>query len=226
MHDTNEQQRPAPRRRRLRIGVTAGAIALSAWAGLAPAPASAAPRPARIAGDHHSPRVVDRATAALAAHERFEITGTPADFVAYLRAREATADAVAAEMQLDPTALRLAWSRADLQHQKAVLAALTQLGVQYRSATSAPGIGFDCSGLTAFAWGRAGVQLARQSGAQINAAAPRDESTAVAGDLLQYPGHVMMYLGVDRAIVHASNPANDVELSFVTRAVRFGDPTG
>lgn len=225
MHDTNEHQRPA-RRRRIRTGVTAGAIALAAWGGLAPAPAAAAPRPARIAGDHHSPRVVDRAAAALAAHDRFEITRTPGDFVAYLRAREATADAVALEMQLDPVELRLAWSRADLQHQKALLAALTQLGVAYRSATSEPGVGFDCSGLTAFAWGRAGVPLARQSGTQIRAAAPRDESTAVAGDLLQYPGHVMMYLGVGRAIVHASNPANDVELSFVDRSVRFGDPTG
>jgi hypothetical protein len=48
----------------------------------------------------------------------------------------------------------------------------------------------------------------------------------VAGDLVQYPGHVMMYLGVGEAIVHASNPANDVELSHVSRSVRYGDPTG
>jgi cell wall-associated NlpC family hydrolase len=129
-------------------------------------------------------------------------------------------------MQLDPVALRAAWSRADLQRQEVVLAALTQLGVAYRSATSEPGVGFDCSGLTAFAWGRAGVQLTRQSGAQISAASGRDEATALAGDLLQYPGHVMLYLGVERAIVHASNPSTDVELSFVSRSVRFGDPTG
>ena len=43
---------------------------------------------------------------------------------------------------------------------------------------------------------------------------------------MQYPGHVMMYLGVGDAIVHASNPSTDVELSFTSRSVRFGDPTG
>ena len=129
-------------------------------------------------------------------------------------------------MGLDPAALRNAWSRADLQHQEALLAALTQLGVAYRSSTSEPGVGFDCSGLTAFAWGRAGLPLTRQSGSQINAAAARDHASAVAGDLAQYPGHVMMYLGVGDAIVHASNPSTDVELSFTSRSVRFGDPTG
>jgi cell wall-associated NlpC family hydrolase len=166
------------------------------------------------------------ATVALAGHDAFSATGSPAAFAKYVTDRNATADAVAVEMQLDPAALRDAWSRADLQHQEAVLAALTQLGVAYRSSTSEPGVGFDCSGLTAFAWGRAGVPLTRQSGAQIRAAAGRDHATAVAGDLMQYPGHVMMYLGVGEAIVHASNPSTDVELSFTRRDVRFGDPTG
>ena len=36
-------------------------------------------------------------------------------------------------------------------------------------APSEPGVGFDCSGLTAYAWGVAGQELARQSRAQINA---------------------------------------------------------
>ena len=107
---------------------------------------------------------------------------------------------------------------------EAVLAALTQLGVPYHYASSSPGVAFDCSGLTSWAWGRAGVQLSHQSSSQINAARGVDESTAVAGDLVQYPGHVMMYLVVERAILHASNPSTDVELSFVNRAVRFGDP--
>ena len=106
------------------------------------------------------------------------------------------------------------------------LAALTQLGVAYRGYEAQPGVGFDCSGLTSWAWGRAGVQIAHQSSAQISAARRVDESAAVAGDIVQYPGHVMLYLGVDRAIVHASNPSTDVELSFVPRSVRFGDPEG
>ena len=163
-------------------------------------------------------------TAALGALDAFEAAGTPGAFVAYVQARDATADTVAVEMQLDPATLRAAWAKADLAHQEAMLAALTQLGVAYRGYKSDPGVGFDCSGLTSWAWARAGVQIAHQSSAQISAARRVDESAAVAGDIVQYPGHVMLYLGVDRAIVHASNPSTDVELSFVPRSVRFGDP--
>ena len=43
---------------------------------------------------------------------------------------------------------------------------------------------------------------------------------------MQYPGHVMLYLGVGEAIVHASNPSTDVELSFTSRSVRYGNPLG
>ena len=51
-----------------------------------------------------------------------------------------------------------AWSSTPLDHQRAVLAAMTQVGVPYRSNTSQEGVGFDCSGLTTYAWGRAGVR--------------------------------------------------------------------
>ncbi len=222
---------PTPPVRRMARSRRAGRFAVAvvalltagAWAA---GTATAAPRPSRVPGDHHSPAVVVRANEALAAHDAFSTVGTPAAFVDYVAKRDATADAVAVELALDPAALRAAWSRSDLEHQEAVLAALTQLGVAYRSSTSQPGVGFDCSGLTSFAWGRAGYGLARQSGSQIRAAASRDQVTAVAGDLAQYPGHVMLYLGVGTAIVHASNPSDDVELSFVNRSIRFGDPTG
>jgi len=219
---------PSPRRlaHRLRTRVLAGAAAAVAAGCLVAAPAGAAPRPARISGDHHSPAVVALATAALADHDTFSVTGSPAAFAAYVDDRNATADAVATEMALDPVALRDAWSRADLTHQEALLAALTQLGVAYRSSTSNPGVSFDCSGLTAFAWGRAGVALSRQSGSQINEIARRDQVSAVAGDIMQYPGHVMLYLGVGEAIVHASNPSTDVELSFTNRSVKYGNPLG
>lgn len=212
--------------RRLRTRLVAGVVGAVGAGCFVAGPAIAAPAPSRIGGDHHSPTVVALANVALAAHDTFSTTGSPAAFVDYVANRNATADAVAAEMQLDPAALRNAWTRADLQHQEALLAALTQLGVAYRSSTSEPGVGFDCSGLTAFAWGRAGLPLTRQSGAQINAAARRDHASAVAGDLMQYPGHVMMYLGVGDAIVHAVNRADDVELDFAKRNVRFGNPIG
>ncbi len=55
---------------------------------------------------------------------------------------------------------------------------------------------------------------------------PVDADEAQAGDLVYYPGHVMMYLGVGDAIVHSRNSGSTVEITFVTggRSVRFGDP--
>lgn len=200
-----------------------GLVVAAAWTA---GGADAAPLPARIDGDQHSSAVVAASSAALAAFDTFSATGTPGDFVAYLGARDAAADTVAGEMHLDANAVRGAWAKADMRHQEVVLAALTQLGVQYRYAHSEPGVAFDCSGLTAWAWSRADVALPHQSGAQINGVRRVDESAALAGDLVHYPGHVMLYLGVDRAIVHASNPSTDVALSFASRSVRYGDPEG
>lgn len=137
------------------------------------------------------------------------------------------ANATALRLNLEPARLRAAWQAADEAHQRALLAALTQLGTPYRKNTSKPGVGFDCSGLTTFAWGVAGVALPRQSSAQIRGAAKRDALTAQAGDLVQYPGHVMMWLGVDRAVIHAVGRGRSVELDHTKsrRSLRFGDPT-
>ena len=43
---------------------------------------------------------------------------------------------------------------------------MSQIGVPYQYAMSEPGVGFDCSGLTAWAWEQAGVNLPHQSSAQ------------------------------------------------------------
>ena len=106
-----------------------------------------------------------------------------------------------------------AWAAADPSHQSALLTALSQVGVSYHRNSSKPGVAFDCSGLTAYAWEQAGVALAHQSGRQIRNVAARTHDTAQAGDLVYYPGHVMMWLGVDNLIVHAADPARDVEVT-------------
>ena len=151
------------------------------------------------------------------------------DPTAYLAALETTAAATAGEMGVSQLQMAAAWLATDDVHQTALLTALTQLGVEYRSATSEPGVGFDCSGLMYYAWSEAGFELARQSGSQISDAEAREMDTAKAGDLAQYPGHVMMYLGVPRAFVHSSNPQNDVELWLASedraQGLRYGDPT-
>jgi cell wall-associated NlpC family hydrolase len=197
-------------------------------AGLAAGPAEAL-SPAAISGDHHSPTVVRLAVKALQAKRVYLRTKAPADHQAYVQALKTTAEATASEIGVSRLQMSSAWASADDQHQTAVLSALTQLGVEYRSATSEPGVGFDCSGLMFFAWGQAGFTLAHQSGSQISDAEARAMDTAIAGDLAQYPGHVMMYLGVPRTFVHSSNPENDVELWMTSEdraaGLNYGDPT-
>ncbi len=146
----------------------------------------------------------------------------------FVSMRDVLAAAVAARLGVDPTRMSNAWAGADLAHQTALLAALSQLGVPYRRNMSAPGEGFDCSGLTAYAWSVAGLNIPHQSRTQINAAPTHTMATAQAGDLVYYPGHVMLYLGVDTAIVHSPNSGRTVEVGFAPtrRSVRFANPMG
>ncbi len=106
----------------------------------------------------------------------------------------------------------------------AVQAALAQQGTPYRYATSTPGVGFDCSGLTAYAWGQAGVGLPHQSRAQF-AATPRVPiSQAQPGDLLFFYSpisHVSIYLG-NGIQVHAPSTGKTVS----TASVNWGKVVG
>ena len=93
-----------------------------------------------------------------------------------------------------------------------------QQGVKYVYATSLPGVSFDCSGLTHYAWGQAGVYLPRNSRAQA-AALPRVPAAAAQpGDLLFYYSpisHVGIYLGGGK-LVHAPNSGSVVNVSNVS----------
>jgi cell wall-associated NlpC family hydrolase len=205
------------------------AAIVSTGLAIGPASPAGALAPAEIEGDHHSLKVRSLAITALDALSSYGNSKTAADRAAYEQALETTAAATAAEFGVSPLQMRAAWASVDGAHQTALLSALSQLGVAYSSATSEPGVGFDCSGLMFFAWGEAGYTLTRQSGSQISEADAREMDTAVAGDIAQYPGHVMMYLGVPRTFVHASNPENDVELWMTSEdraaGLRYGDPT-
>jgi cell wall-associated NlpC family hydrolase len=81
----------------------------------------------------------------------------------------------------------------------AVQAAESQLGVPYVWGGETPGVGFDCSGLTAWAWGQVGVSLPHFSGGQMADSTPVPVGDLQPGDLLFYgPGgsdHVAMYVG-------------------------------
>ena len=95
----------------------------------------------------------------------------------------------------------------------AVQAALSQVGVSYQYDTAEPGVAFDCSGLTMWAWGQAGVTLSHYSGAQMQESAPVPVSDLEPGDLLFYgPGggdHVAMYIGNGQQ-VEATTPGSTV----------------
>jgi cell wall-associated NlpC family hydrolase len=80
----------------------------------------------------------------------------------------------------------------------AVTAALSQQGVAYRFAAAEPGVAFDCSGLTAWAWEQAGVSLPHQSFLQSLVVPHVPVGAAQPGDLLFFHtpvSHVTIYVG-------------------------------
>jgi cell wall-associated NlpC family hydrolase len=166
---------------------------------------------------------------ALAAWRNYSGSGQARWGQYYDRLRDAIALEAARRVGADGAAMQAAWRAAEPSHQVALLAALTQLGTPYHRNSANPGQGFDCSGLTAWAWGQAGVSLQRQSRTQIRDAAPLTHETAQAGDLMYYPGHVMLYLGVGDAMIHAPYTGASVEVGNLndrhTRWLRYGDPT-
>ena len=224
-----------PARPRLtRLGLRAMAIAVvvtvpGVFATTTTASAATAPSvaPARSVAPIDDPIAESAQTALDLAIRDVDSGGVPS--ATYLVARALVADQVGARLWTPGHLFNEAWGRADMEHQIALLSALSQLGVPYRRNASNPGVGFDCSGLTSYAWSAAGFTLPRSSTAQIRMAEPRTIDTAQAGDILRYPGHVMMWLGVGQAIVHAPFTGRHVEIKFLAnrsmKRSKFGDPT-
>lgn len=100
----------------------------------------------------------------------------------------------------------------------AVRNALTQLGVPYVWGASNPGVGMDCSGLTSWAYGEAGVELPRHSAAQAIGMSVSPDAV-LPGDLVVWNGHVAMVVGPGQ-MVEAGDP---VEVSAI-RTSNMGDP--
>lgn len=170
-----------------------------------------------------SDAIADEAADALDSLENWQRTENPADLMAFIRGRDMAAVMTAYELQVDPESMRAAWAHADWIKQHAVLAALSQLGVPYRTRASKEGVAFDCSGLTSYAYDEAGVDIERVSRNQINAAHEIELIDAEPGDLVYYPGHVSMYLGVE-TMIHSPNTGSHVEAAQLPdRSLRFGD---
>lgn len=168
------------------------------------------------------------AAAALEAWDSYKALGLSSSFGEFVSLRDEVAAEAALRLGIDPARMQAAWVAADRPHQLAVLAAFTQLGVPYRYLWRKPGEGFDCSGLTSWAWAQAGVTIERASRYQIQNADKVTQGQAQAGDLIYYPTHVMMYLGVDLAIIHTPRTGQVVHLSTVwerkINRLRWGNP--
>ena len=95
---------------------------------------------------------------------------------------------------------------------RAALLALHEVGTPYVWGGGGPG-GFDCSGLTSWAYGKVGVILPHNAAAQFALGRAVGRSKLRRGDLLFFHGlgHVGLYLGGGR-MVHAPESGRNVEV--------------
>lgn len=171
------------------------------------------------------------AVAAAAAYRSLVLTeslGSGTEPVGFEALRRELVEAVAQRTGLNADLLEQRWDEAGTTRQLALFAGLSQVGVPYKRMASRPGVGFDCSGLTSFAWSMVGEELPRSSRAQVRFSERIDATEAQPGDLAYYPGHVMMSLGVPGAVLHSPEPGRKVEVRVVAeqRARRwiYADP--
>ncbi|MDF2978928.1 MAG: hypothetical protein K0S40_3656 [Actinomycetospora sp.] len=99
-----------------------------------------------------------------------------------------------------------------------IAAARSQIGVPYVWGGTSPD-GFDCSGLTQYAFGKAGVELPRTSRAQATEGQEVDADSMQPGDLIFFNSpvsHVGIYIGGGQ-MIEAQQTGTDVKVSNVER---------
>lgn len=137
---------------------------------------------------------------------------------------EARREAAAAPPSVGVTAEQVGAAPApNPRAQEAVDAALSQVGKPYKWAAAGPD-SYDCSGLTMWAWARAGVSLPHNSTMQYNATprVPRDDWEP--GDLLFFGSpihHVAMYIGNGK-MVEAPYSGQQVRINSAYRSDYVG----
>ncbi len=92
--------------------------------------------------------------------------------------------------------------------QIAIAAARSVIGAPYVWGSADPDVGFDCSGLTSWAWAQAGVYLPHSSAAQYVTLPRLPYSQAQPGDILFFfspVSHVGLYIGGGQ-MIHARHP--------------------
>ena len=201
-----------------------------------PVSATAAPRNIALASIAPSKRIDDSAEAlisnsaarALAALNQFEYINSAKNLANLTEQMNSLSVHIAVTLGVVARDLQSAWANADIAHQRAIFAGLSQVGVPYRLNTAIPLKGFDCSGLTLFAWRNAGIEVARGSQAQFENATTINARDAQPGDLLWRPGHIAMYLGVPGAVLQAPYGGRSVEVQLMNERIagwmRYANP--
>ncbi len=109
----------------------------------------------------------------------------------------------------------------------AVNHAKSALGTPYQWGGTTPGVGMDCSGLTQWAYGQAGVDIPRTAADQAVGTQVRADQLQP-GDLVVWDGHVAMVVG-DGQMIEAGDPVqiNPVRTSNMGMGFKgFYRPTG
>ncbi|MCR8691065.1 C40 family peptidase [Rhodococcus pyridinivorans] len=101
----------------------------------------------------------------------------------------------------------------------AVRHALAQQGTPYVWGGTSPGSGFDCSGLTQYAYAQAGVELPRLAEEQ-DVGTRVDPAAALPGDLVVWDGHVAMVVG-NGLMVEAGDPVSVSPMRTTNGAMAF-----
>jgi len=172
--------------------------------------------------------LLDRAVEALAAYEASIASSDPKILDRYQRALAAVVSIVAARTFVSRSEMLAAWQTTSSRHQKAILVGMTTLGTGYLFGSDDPKKGLDCSGLVAFAWAESGVGLPLKSDRQIDRSREVSREAARAGDIVGYPGHTMIYLGVGDIVLHSARPNSGVRVGPInwkeSRNIKFADP--
>ena len=101
----------------------------------------------------------------------------------------------------------------------AIAAAQSVMGTPYRWAGASPSTGFDCSGLTMWAWARGGRSLPHSSSAQYAATQRISLDQLQPGDLVFFNNpisHVGLYIGGGQ-MIHSPHTGDVVKISPITR---------
>lgn len=130
-------------------------------------------------------------------------------------------DAPFPSADVDAFALARTWETSGPRRLRALLSALERLGAPYQFGGRGPDA-FDCSGLTAYAWDKAGVYLPTSSLSQREIARPTRRRLRP-GDLVFWPsvrsrsgrlvGHVAIHLGAANLVVESQGSARRVRVA-------------